>query len=39
VPLVANGGNLLWLLNYSDDEVVVGTVTLAPLDVVLVEAM
>jgi beta-galactosidase len=39
VPLVANGGNLLWLLNHSDDEVVVGTVTLAPLDVVLVEAM
>lgn len=38
VPLAANGRDLLFLLNHGDDEAVVGTVTLAPLDVVLVEA-
>jgi beta-galactosidase len=39
VPLVADGGNLLWLLNHGDDDAVVGALTLAPLDVALVDAV
>jgi beta-galactosidase len=39
VPLVANGGDLLFLLNHGDTEAVVDTLTLEPLGVALVEAL